>query len=153
MPGPSRVADLLGAVFQGTPTEKRLKEGRVWLVWESAVGPQIAGRARPVSFRDGTLTVAVSSAPWMQQLTFLKKGITEQLNAQLGEELVRDIYLKAGKCERAAARKSPEKPCRRSLSAEERKKIAEQTDAVADPELRGALAELLARHMETGSTD
>jgi predicted nucleic acid-binding Zn ribbon protein len=153
MPAPSRVTDLLAAVFRGTPTEKRLKEGKVWLVWESAVGPQIAGRARPVSFRDGTLTVAVSSAPWMQQLTFLKKGITEQLNARLGEELVRDIYLKAGKCERAATRKSPEKPCRRSLSAVERQKIAEQTNAVSDPELRGALAELLARHMETGSTD
>jgi hypothetical protein len=153
MPGPSRVADLLAAVFRGTPTEKRLKEGKVWLVWESAVGPQIAGRARPVSFRDGTLTVAVSSAPWMQQLTFLKKGITEQLNARLGEDLVQDIYLKAGKCEQATPRTSPQRPCKRSLSSQERQKIAEQTDAVADPELRGALAELLARHMETESMD
>ena len=153
MPGPSRVADLLAAVFRGTATEKCLKEGKVWLVWESAVGPQIAGRARPVSFRDGTLTVAVSSAPWMQQLTFLKKGITEQLNARLGEVVVRDIYLKAGKCERAASPTEPEKPRRRSLSAEERQKIADQTDAVSDQELRGALAELLARHMETRSTD
>jgi hypothetical protein len=153
MPCPSRVTDLLGAVFRGTPTEKRLKEGKVWLVWESAVGPQIAGRARPVSFRDGTLTVAVSSAPWMQQLTFLKKGIMEQLNARLGEEVVRDIYLKAGRCERATPRKSPAKPCRRSLSAQEREKIAQQTDAVVDPELREALAELLATHMETESTD
>jgi predicted nucleic acid-binding Zn ribbon protein len=153
MPGPSRVADLLAAVFSGTPTEKRLREGKVWLVWESAVGPQIAGRARPVSFRDGTLTVAVSSAPWMQQLTFLKKGITEQLNARLGEEVVRDIYLKAGKCEPAASPTEPEKLPRRALSSEERQKIAEQTEAVADQELRGVLAELLARHMETKSTD
>jgi predicted nucleic acid-binding Zn ribbon protein len=153
MPVPSRVADLLGAVFHGTPTEKRLKEGKVWLVWESAVGPQIAGRARPVSFRDGTLTVAVSSAPWMQQLTFLKKGITEQLNARLGEEVVRDIYLKAGKCEMAKPRTSPQNLRRNPLSAQDQEKIAQQTDAVKDPELREALAELLARHMETESTD
>jgi len=150
---PLTVADLLNAVYHGTPTEKRLREGKVWLVWESAVGPQIAGRARPVSFRDGTLTVAVSSAPWMQQLTFLKKGITEQLNARLGEELVRDIYLKAGKAEHSNPRTSPKKLNRRSLSAVELQKIAEQTDSVADPELRGALAELLARHMESKSTD
>ena len=153
MRSPLTIADLLNAVYHGTPTEKRLREGKVWLVWESAVGPQIAGRARPVSFRDGTLTVAVSSAPWMQQLTFLKKGITEQLNARLGEELVRDIYLKAGKAEQANPSTSSEKPNRRSLSAVELQKIAEQTDSVADPELRGALAELLARHMETKSTD
>ena len=49
-----------------------------------------------MSFRDGVLTVAVASAPWMQQLTFLKKGMIEKLNERLGRELVRDIYLKAG---------------------------------------------------------
>ena len=151
MPRPSAVADLLADVFHGTPTEKRLKEGSIWLVWDSAVGKQIAGRARPVSFRDGTLTVAVESAPWMQQLTFLKKGIMEKLNARLGEELVRDIYLKAGKPQREKPHTSPVKRCARSLSAAEQQKIAEQTDSVADPELRGALAELLARHMETAS--
>jgi hypothetical protein len=150
---PSTVADLLAAVFHGTPTENRLKEGSIWLVWDSAVGKQIAGRARPVSFRDGTLTVAVESAPWMQQLAFLKKGIMEKLNARLGEEVVRDIYLKAGKAEKVLSPKLPVKRYARPLLAEERQKIAEQTDSVTDPELREALTELLARHMETDSTD
>jgi hypothetical protein len=150
---PAVVGDLLSASFHGTTTEKRLKEGNIWLVWDSAVGKQIAGRARPVSFRDGTLTVGVESAPWMQQLTFLKKGIMEKLNARLGEELVRDIYLKAGKPQREKPHTSPEKRYARSLLAEERQKIAEQTDSVTDPELRQVLAELLARHIETDSTD
>jgi predicted nucleic acid-binding Zn ribbon protein len=153
MPRPAALGDLLSAAFSGTPTEKRLKEGNIWLIWDSAVGKQIAGRARPVSFRDGTLTVAVESAPWMQQLNFLKKGILEKLNSRLGEEVVRDIYLKAGKPEKIPTRKLPAKRCARPLLAEERQKIAEQTDSVADPEMREALAELLARHMETDSTD
>lgn len=153
MPRPATVADLLAVVFSGTPTEKRLKEGKIWLVWDSAVGKQIAGRARPVSFRDGTLTVAVESAPWMQQLTFLKKGIMEKLNARLGEEVVREIYLKAGKPEQVPSRKMPGKCCARPLLAEERQKIAEQTDSVTDPDLREALAELLARHLVSNSTD
>ncbi|HEX2770025.1 MAG TPA: DUF721 domain-containing protein [Geobacteraceae bacterium] len=150
---PARVTDLLSAVFHGTPTEKRLKEGKIWLVWDSAVGKQIAGRARPVSFRDGTLTVAVTSAPWMQQLTFLKKGIMEKLNSLLGEEQVREIFLKAGKAERVKSAATPARRCTRPLSAAELQKIAEQTGSVANPELREALAELLARHMETDSTD
>jgi len=153
MPRPAKVTDLLAVVFHGTPTEKRLKEGKIWLVWDSAVGKQIAGRASPVSFRDGTLTVAVTSAPWMQQLTFLKKGIMEKLNAMLGEEQVLEIYLKAGKTERVKTETTPARRCTRSLSAAELQKIAEQTGSVADPELRGALAKLLARHMETDSTD
>lgn len=153
MPRPVAVAALLGAAFSGTPTEKRLKEGNIWLEWDSAVGKQIAGRARPVSFRDGTLTVAVESAPWMQQLTFLKKGIMEKLNARLGEEMVRDIYLKAGRPEKKPSQKTPVKRNARPLLAGELQKIAEQTDSVTDPELREALAELLARHMETNSPE
>lgn len=150
MSRPAPVADLLAAVFHGTPTEKRLKEGKIWMVWESAVGLQIAERAKPVGFRDGTLTVAVSSAPWMQQLTFLKKGIMEKLNAQLGEELIRDIYLKAGKIEPGkleaqSARRSP-----RPLSAKDMQKIAEQTDPITDPELRKTIETLLKKHLETG---
>lgn len=153
MPRPAAVADLLSSALRGTPTEKRLKEGNIWLEWDSAVGKQIAGRARPVSFRDGTLTVAVESAPWMQQLAFLKKGIMEKLNARLGEELVRDIYLKAGKPAKTPPNKLPVERYTRPLLAEERQRIAEQTDSVTDPELREALAGLLARHMQTNSPE
>ena len=153
LPYPAAVSDLLTAVFHGTPTEKRLREGKVWLVWDSAVGSQIASRARPVGFRDGTLTVVVSSAPWMQQLNFLKRGIMERLNALLGEELVRDIYLKAGNTDQAKSEETPVKRATRPLSAKDMQKITEQTSPVVDPELREALAELLARHMGTDSKD
>ena len=85
----------------------------------------------------------------MQQLTFLKKGIMEKLNAQLGEELVREIYLKAGKLEKSVSTTASKKRHRRSLTAAERQKIVESTDSVSDPDLRTALEELLAKHLET----
>ena len=96
MKRPTPVSVLLAASFRGKPAEKRLEEGKIWLVWNAAVGKQIAAKARPVSFRDGILTVGVSSAPWMQQLTFLKTGMIEKINECLGRDLVRDLYLKAG---------------------------------------------------------
>jgi hypothetical protein len=146
MPRPVAVNELLSAVFRGTPTEKRLKEGCIWQVWDSAVGKQIASRARPVSFRAGTLTVAVTSAPWMQQLSFLKKGIMEKLNAYLGEEIVRDLYLKAGVPSRPAPSPSPPKTYR-ALTSKEELRVAEVADIVTDPELRGSLARLYARYL------
>jgi hypothetical protein len=130
-----------------------LKEGKVWLVWDTAVGKQIADRARPVGFRDGTLTVAVSSAPWMQQLNFLKKGIMEKLNSMLGEGLVTEIYLKAGNAERIKREEPPSRPRKRSLTEVEQKLIGDRTASVSDPELRETLADLLARHLGTDSTD
>lgn len=147
MSRPAAVADLLAVTFRGKPVEKRLKEGNIWLVWDAAVGPQIAAKARPAGFRDGVLTVVVASAPWMQQLNFLKKGILEKLNARLGEELVREIYLRAGRPEAPASPPLQPKKKARHLSAIERRRIAEQTAAIEDSALRSAFADLLARHL------
>ena len=146
MKRPAPLANLMNSLFSDTPIRKRLEEGRIWLVWDDAVGSQIAAKARPVSFRDGMLTVAVANSPWMQQLTFLKQGIIDKINAQLGSELVRDIFLKSG---RVVAPPHPEKPVERRerrLDAAERTFIAEQSAAIEDPELREALAHLFERH-------
>ena len=147
MKRPLPVSDLMSALLRGKPAEKRLEEGKIWLVWDAAVGAQIAAKARPVSFRDGTLTVAVVSAPWMQQLNFLKQGLMEKLNQRLGRELVRDIYLKAGAPEPAAPRPKPRGEKERPLAAAEKHRIAEQASSIADPELRETVARLLARHL------
>lgn len=144
---PVPVSELMATLFRGKPTEKRLEEGKIWLVWDTAVGEQIAAKARPVSFRDGVLTVTVTSAPWMQQLSFLKRGIVDKLNDRLGRDLVRDIYLKAGTPEAPPPRPKPDRKKERPLDGAEKLRIAEQSAAIEDPELREAVARLLARHL------
>ncbi len=152
LPRPLAVGDLLSAVFNGTPAEKRLGEGKIWLVWEAAVGRQIADKAYPASFRDGTLTVAVASAPWMQQLTFLKKQIIQKVNERLGRELVRDIYLKAGGAKKRSPRTEPWKK-ERPLTEDEISRIAGQTASISDPELHEAFARLLSKHLVDSTAD
>jgi len=144
---PLAIAELLAASFRGKPAEKRLEEAKIWLVWNAAVGKQIASKARPVSFRDGILTVAVSSAPWMQQLTFLKQGIIDKLNSRIGAELVRDIYLKAGQSQPLTSEPQPRKKTERNLTDAEIRRIHEQTAAISDPELRAAFAKLLEKQL------
>jgi predicted nucleic acid-binding Zn ribbon protein len=144
---PVAVSGLLDEIFQGKPLEKRLREGRIWMVWDSAVGTQIAAKARPVNFRDGVLTVMVSNAPWMQQLSFLKKGLIEKVNAALGEDLVREIYLKAGMPDRLQKDPRPAKKAARPLTAAETERIDKETADIDDPELREAIASLLTKHL------
>jgi len=146
MPRPAALADLLAEIFQGKPVGKRLNEGKIWLIWETAVGAQIATQAKPAGFRDGVLTVAVASAPWMQQLSYLKKKIITELNKRLGEELVKDIFLRAGSREESVPQPTALRKKARPLSSEEKEKIAEYSSAIADSELRGAFASLVARH-------
>jgi hypothetical protein len=145
MSRPMAISDLLDTAFHGKPAEKRLQEGKIWLVWDTAVGRQIAAKARPVSFRDGVLTVAVVSAPWMQQLTFLKKGMIEKINERIGRDLVRDIYLKAGMPQPLLDQHKPAKKPERQLTEEETRRIDDQTASVSDPELREAFVRVLVR--------
>jgi predicted nucleic acid-binding Zn ribbon protein len=148
---PAAVADLLSALLRGTPAEKRLKEGEIWLVWESAVGSRIASHAVPAAFRDGTLTLTVDSAPWMQQLNYLKRELVEKVNEKLGEELVKELYMKAGKVAAPAAPKKAEQAKHRELSEEELALIAEHAAAVSDPELRAVFESLIRRDRESGT--
>jgi predicted nucleic acid-binding Zn ribbon protein len=85
----------------------------IWKVWADAVGAPIARRAEPVRLRGRTLIVAVSSAPWMQELTLLKRSIVTQLNARLPRPLVDDVFfvLTEGRVTPAAPRRSPPATC------------------------------------------
>jgi len=144
---PAPVSDLLSAFLRGTPAEKRLKEGGIWLIWPDAVGPRIASHAAPVSFRDGTLTVAVDSAPWLQQLSFLKGELIGKLNGRLGEPLVAELHLKAGVVPK------PEKPRetapkKQPLTEEDLALIQKDAEGIADPELRAVFESLMKKNLE-----
>ncbi|MCC6847994.1 MAG: DUF721 domain-containing protein [Deltaproteobacteria bacterium] len=65
----------------------------IWRIWSDAVGAAIARRAEPVRLRGRTLVVAVSSAPWMQELNLLKRGIVAAVNERLPRPLVEDLFL------------------------------------------------------------
>ncbi|MCC6766932.1 MAG: DUF721 domain-containing protein [Deltaproteobacteria bacterium] len=86
----------------------------IWRVWSDAVGAAIARRAEPVRLRGRTLVVAVSSAPWMQELNLLKRGIVAALNERLTRPLVDDLFLVLTEGRAAAptpARRAPAPTC------------------------------------------
>jgi predicted nucleic acid-binding Zn ribbon protein len=60
------------------------------------VGAAIAQNTRPEAIKGKLLLVNVSSAPWMQQLQFLKPELIDKLNQTLGKELVEDIRFQIG---------------------------------------------------------
>jgi predicted nucleic acid-binding Zn ribbon protein len=62
-------------------------------LWGEVVGERVAAHTRAVAFRDGTLVVEVDSASWMNELSYLKRRMAEELNRRLGRDLVLDIRL------------------------------------------------------------
>ncbi len=140
MKSPSELSTLLPSLFSDKPLGKRLRESVIWRVWDKAVGQPIASKARPAAFRQGVLTVAVTSAPWMQQLGFLKQQLMDAVNNALGEEMITEIQLRAGT---PLPPPSPPAPpfrrLNRQLSPEEEARIQREAAAIPDEELRAAI--------------
>jgi len=64
---------------------------RVQQAWDSAAGTAIATAATPTAERDGVLTVTCEAAVWAQELDLMASQLIIRLNAELGEELVREL--------------------------------------------------------------
>ena len=147
MKRPVQIAALLETVFAGKPAQKRIREAKAWQFWEEAVGAHIASKATPVAFRDGTLTVRVSSSAWMQQLSLMKRDIIGQLNDAIGYPLVIDLFFRQGTVHKEKAEPAAVGIQKRSLSDVEKKLLIEQTAGVADPELRNAFISLFSSQL------
>lgn len=61
--------------------------------WPQVVGQWLAGHTRIIAYHDGRLVVAVPSAVWAQEFTYLKPTILARLKAQDPSiaEIVKDI--------------------------------------------------------------
>jgi hypothetical protein len=126
----------------------RLREADIWRFWPEVVGPTVATRAMPLRIIKGTLTVAVSSGPWKQELSFLKGMMKDKLNDRLGGEVVKDIVLKSGKVEQFAEVTPEETPRKKRLTARQIAYIDEQSAGIANPEIREAFIALMKASLE-----
>ena len=64
-------------------------------VWPAAAGEAFAAASEPVAERDGTVTVACTSAVWAQELDLLSERVLERLNGELGRPAVRRLRAQA----------------------------------------------------------
>ncbi len=63
------------------------------MAWGKAVGPVLAKQAFPLRIKSGRLEVAVASAVWRNQLSFMKKEIVERINKFVGKDVVHELVL------------------------------------------------------------
>lgn len=148
MPFPRPLSGLVQENLVGLGLAERLREAEIWRIWPDVVGATLAARACPVRIINGTLTVAVSSAPWMQELRFMTAMMQEKLNSSLGAEVVREIVLKAGRVDKPIAEVPDEIIATRPLTPQQQSMIETQSSSIADPETRQAFVELMRASME-----
>lgn len=93
---PAPLSSILQKAIELSRLGINLDAHRLWRQWEDVVGPSIARNARPEAIKGGLLLVNVTSAPWMQQLQFLKAELIEKVNESFGREVVNEIRFRIG---------------------------------------------------------
>jgi len=117
--------------------DRDLRRYELAVRWHELVGERIASRTTPGALKRGQLTVVVNDSAWFNELAFLKAQLTDQINARLGEQRVREIRLVAGKAGSAAPPATPPKPAgpvRRRTDLEQR--ADGEVPPLVDEELR-----------------
>ncbi len=87
---PTLVRDLLPHLLAGLARESG-SAGALAGPWREAAGELIANNARPLSLREGTLTVAARTPQWEEQIRAHAAELCQRLGERLGRDSVRAI--------------------------------------------------------------
>ena len=139
---PFKISSVISKSYAHLGIEAKLREHHIKKTWAEAVGNLIAAKSSPTRLIGATLYCAVSSAPWMSELSYQKPVIIAKLNELLGQGAVTEIVFKPGKVASRApkAAKTPQ----RELTNEEKGIIEETVKPVKDETLKA----LIKRAME-----
>ena len=96
MKEPEKAGKILERLTARMGIAARLEREKAVVLWEEAVGKNIARRAQAVSVRNGILFVVVQNSAWLQELSLLKEGIIEKVNSAIGTDVVKDIVFRIG---------------------------------------------------------
>jgi predicted nucleic acid-binding Zn ribbon protein len=85
------VGSVLGRILSRLGLDDELAGWAAVRDWPEFVGPRSARHTRCVAYRDGTLTVEVEGAAWMQELRYLERELVRTINQRLGADRVRTV--------------------------------------------------------------
>ncbi|MBK7937562.1 MAG: DUF721 domain-containing protein [Lewinellaceae bacterium] len=71
-----------------------LDETRVKMLWEQLMGKTIATYTSNIVVRKNVLYLTILSAPLKHELSYAKDKIKNLLNAEMGEEYVKDVVIR-----------------------------------------------------------
>ncbi len=90
---PVSAGDAIRQLVDSLGLAEKLKQQRVLSLWEEIVGEDIAAVTQAEGFRWGQLLVSVQNPTWRHWLTFQRETIRQNLNREVGGEVVKTIRL------------------------------------------------------------
>ena len=87
------IGSLLKVVIDDLGVEEKMARAQVVLSWPEVAGPELASRSRALRVHHARLEVAVPSAVWRTQVSFVKADLVKRINERIGSPTIKDIRL------------------------------------------------------------
>ena len=96
--GPAeRVGDILKRVLKDAGLDRPEKHGEIAEAWRDVAGPDVAAETVVLSFRKGVLTIQVSSAPLLSELTtYQREELLAGMRVRLAGTFVDQLRFRLG---------------------------------------------------------
>jgi len=141
------IGEVLFSVLKKRGMASKIEENILFKLWPKAVGPQIASKTKPDSFKNGILFVKTVSSVWVQQLHFVKQDILDKFNQLSGKQTIKEIRFLVGHRMPGETAEHAGSPSKKSLlKKRDKDMIAACTDSLADQELADVLKRVM--HLE-----
>ncbi len=89
-----RIGELIGDLFRDPVIRRKIAEGRLPDVWREVAGPGAAECTEGVVFKNGILTVHISSAVVRHEIFMMRTALRDAINVRSGIVLVRELIVK-----------------------------------------------------------
>lgn len=88
---PEHIGDILGKYLEASGISAAMTNMSVVQRWPEIVGDRVAAVTECYDLNEGILKVKVISAPWRQELCFMKGDLIKAIIREVGSGLVKDI--------------------------------------------------------------
>jgi len=93
----ARDPQTLGALATGIAKQRgwqpHIGQGRLFGMWESIVGSDIAAHAKPTELRDNVLHIQAESTAWATQLRYVQSSVLAKIAAAVGDGVVTSVRI------------------------------------------------------------
>ncbi|MDX1765299.1 MAG: DUF721 domain-containing protein [bacterium] len=144
---PEAAGEILRSLLKELGVDQIMQRHEIWSQWEEIVGTEIAAHTRPAFFSGNCLFITVDHSTWMQQLTFLKSQMLQNINATLENQAVSELRFRLGPLTDPGRPKAPEKETGPTgeLNRLEEDHIERTIESSGSPELKERLRRLMTK--------
>lgn len=91
---PVHIDELIQKFFKTRNWKQRIEGYNLFRSWENIIPPKIASNTKPIKIQNNTLFLMVKNHIWANEIRIRKGEIINNLNKQIGHNLIEDIVIK-----------------------------------------------------------